>query len=137
MILQLRLCRKNVRHLTGKNALLTCVYDVTGFTTCRYLVFYGNVGDFMKLCLILLHRQESVTAQALGYVECHVTSEKGAALHKDIQTVDLTGGSRVNMKHSKTAMKTRKHITLLFNDDLSIASTTEVPSSNSGPDRRS
>jgi len=62
---------------------------------------------------------------------------EGAALLKEIQTVDLTGGCRVNMKHSRSAIKTRKHVTLLFNDDLSIASTTEVPSSNSGPDRRS
>ena len=85
------------------------MYDVTGFTSCRYLVFYGHVGDFMKLCLILLHRQESLTAQALGYVDCHVTSGKVAALHKEIQTVDLKGGSQVNMKHSKSIIMTEKY----------------------------
>jgi hypothetical protein len=62
---------------------------------------------------------------------------EGAALHKDIQTVALAGGSQVNMKHSKSAVKTRKYIVLLFNDTLSITSTREVPSSNLGPDRRS
>jgi hypothetical protein len=62
---------------------------------------------------------------------------EGAGLHKKIQTVDLKGGSQVNKKHSKSVIKTRKHIALLFNDALSIASTREVPNSNLGPDRRS
>jgi len=61
---------------------------------------------------------------------------EGAALHKEIQTVDLKDGSQVNTKHSKSAIKTRTHIALLFNDTLSIASTREVASSNLGPDRR-
>jgi hypothetical protein len=62
---------------------------------------------------------------------------EGAGLHKEIRTVGFKGGSQVNMKHSKSAIKIRKYMDLLFNVTLSIASTREVPSSNLGPDRRS
>jgi len=61
----------------------------------------------------------------------------GAALHKELQTVDLKAGSQVRMKHSKRGIKTRKYMALLFNDTISIASTREVSNSNLGPDRRS